>query len=67
MIVDYSIKDYDSLDNEAEYTGKAWDCDIFFVAEPLDYDLDLDYEDDEGDWQVLALDRFGDRMVRDDF
>lgn len=41
----------------------AWDCDPTFVAEPLDYDFDLDYEDAEGDWQVLALDRFSDRLV----
>ncbi len=39
----------------------AWDCDIFFVPEALDYDLEIDYESD--DWQVLALDRFGDRMI----
>ena len=41
----------------------AWDCDPFFVPEPMAYDLDLDEEDDEGDWQVIVLDRFGDRMV----
>ena len=43
--------------------GCAWDCDPSF--DPIDeaYDLDLDEEDDEGDWQVLALDRFGDRAV----
>lgn len=43
--------------------NEAWDCDIFVqhIEEP--YDLDLDEEDDEGDWQVIVLDRFGDRMV----
>lgn len=44
--------------------NEAWDCDIFFEPEPLDYDLDLDYEDASGDWQVLALDRFADRNLR---
>lgn len=59
MIIDYSIQDHDNLENEGEYSGKAWDCDPFFVPEALDYDLDIDYEGD--DWQVLALDRFSDR------
>lgn len=42
---------------------EAWDCnpDMIFVPETVD--LDLDDEDAEGDWQVLCLDRFGDRMV----
>lgn len=48
-------------DNEPQ--NEAWDCDPLFVAEDLSYDLDLDEEDDEGDWQVIVLDRFGDRMV----
>jgi hypothetical protein len=42
---------------------EAWDCDPLFVPEPLDYDLDLDEEDDAGDWQVIILDRFHDRLV----
>lgn len=43
--------------------GEAWDCDpdAQVIVEP--YDLGLDEEDDEGDWQVIVLDRFGDRMV----
>lgn len=41
---------------------EAWDCDLFFVAESLDYDLDIDYESD--DWQIIALDRFGDRFIQ---
>lgn len=43
--------------------NEGWDCDPFaqVIVEP--YDLELDIEDDEGDWQVLALDRFGDRNV----
>jgi hypothetical protein len=44
-----------------ENYGEAWDCDLFFVPECLDYDLELDEE--EGDWQVIVLDRFGDRLV----
>ena len=43
----------------------AWDCDLFFVPEALDYDLDIDYEDD--DWQTLALDRFADRSINGDY
>jgi hypothetical protein len=44
-------------------THAAWDCnpDAEVTAEP--YDGDLDLEDDTGDWQVLVLDRFGDRSV----
>lgn len=33
----------------SENCGEAWDCDLFFVSECLDYDLGLDEEDDEGD------------------
>jgi hypothetical protein len=41
----------------------AWDCDPFFIPDEEPYDLDLDDEDAFSDWQVLVLDRFGDRMV----
>lgn len=43
----------------------AWDCDPFFVPCNEPYDLDLN-DEDESDWQVIALDRFGDRLVRGD-
>lgn len=43
--------------------GVAWDCDPLFVAEVMDYDMDLDEELDETDWQVIVLDRFHDRLV----
>lgn len=48
-------------------TTVAWDCnpDMIHALEP--YDLDLDETDDTGDWQVLALDRFGDRNVNANF
>jgi len=42
---------------------RAWDCDPLATVECDPYDLGLDLEDGEGDWQVLALDRYGDRMV----
>jgi hypothetical protein len=42
----------------------AWDCDPFHIHAEEPYDIDLDESDDTGDWQVLVLDRFGDRMVR---
>lgn len=41
----------------------AWDCDPFMIMPNESYDLDLDDELDRTDWQVLALDRFGDRTV----
>ncbi len=40
---------------------EAWDCDLFFVPPDESVDLGLDIETD--DWQILALDRFGDRLV----
>lgn len=41
----------------------AWDCDPSFQPILEDYDLDLDETDSESDWQVICLDRFGDRLV----
>ena len=41
----------------------AWDCDPEFIAEPLDRYQDLDECDDTGDWQVIVLERFHDRLV----
>lgn len=46
---------------------EAWDCDLFTTVIMEPYDIDLDYEDDEGDWQVLALDRFADRNINGGF
>ena len=46
---------------------EAWDCDIFFIPPNEEYDLDINYEDDTGDWQILVLDRFGDRTVNPNF
>lgn len=43
----------------------AWDCDPTAHVTVDAYDLDLDYEDDTGDYQVLALDRFFDRQITD--
>lgn len=43
----------------------AWDCDLFATVEIEPYDIDLDYEDDTGDYQILALDRFADRAITD--
>lgn len=51
-----------SIDSRPEY-GEAWDCDLFFVPENMSFDIDLDEEDDTGDWQVITLDRFHDRNV----
>ena len=53
----------DELDGWRREPAKAWDCDpeaLLFGDSP---DMDLDEEDDTGDWQVLVLDRFGDRTV----
>lgn len=41
----------------------AWDCDPDAMIFVEDYDADLDETNDTTDWQVLVLDRFGDRMV----
>ena len=51
--------------NDHDYDDVAWDCCLFFVPDNSDEDqhFDLDVEDDEGDWQVIALDRFSDRML----
>lgn len=43
--------------------GVVWGRDPSMLLVVDAYDLDLDEEDDEGDWQVLALDRFGDRVT----
>lgn len=51
----------DTTDHQEPQT--AWDCDPTMIFENMDYDLDLNEEDDTGDWQVMVLDRFGDRMV----
>lgn len=53
--------DEDYLDAPSE----AWDCNPEFLPIDEGYDLDLDEEDSTSDWQVIALDRFGDRLVCD--
>lgn len=54
------------MDYDSEFS-EGWDCDPSAVIQNDMYDAGLDEEDDEGDWQVLALDRFGDRMVNGDW
>ena len=44
---------------------EAWDCDLFTEVTVDDYDLDINEEDD--DWQIIALDRFYDRQIRGDY
>jgi hypothetical protein len=46
---------------------EAWDCDPFFIHEECGVFSDIDEEDDEGDWQIVVLDRFGDRLVNGDW
>lgn len=60
---DQLLEEMDGWLSQNDRKLEAWDCDPF--ARPLvdTVDADLDEEDDTGDWQVLALDRFGDRMV----
>lgn len=48
-----------------EFEGVAWDCNLFFRPENIDYDVDIDEESD--DWQILALDRFADRTIRGNY
>ena len=43
----------------------AWDCDLFTEVTVDDYDLDIDEEDD--DWQIIALDRFYDRRINSEY
>jgi len=48
-------------DSGHAYYGRAWDCDPFVE---LDDETDqLDEEDASGDWQTIALDRWGDRLI----
>lgn len=47
--------------------SEGWDCDPDAVVACDSYDEGLDETDDTGDWQVLALDRFGDRNVNGDY
>lgn len=44
---------------------EAWDCDLFTEVTVDDYDLDIDEEDD--DWQIIALDRFYDRRINSEY
>lgn len=46
---------------------EAWDCDPFADVIVEDCDIDLDEEDDKGDWQVIVLDRFHDRLVNGEY
>jgi hypothetical protein len=64
--MEYTLADFNDLfapgtSNDAFASG--WDCDPFLTAIVDEYDLELDFTDDCGDWQVLALDRFGDRSI----
>lgn len=43
---------------------EAWDCDPHWEPEALGIYDDLDEEQDDTDWQVIVLDRFGDRLVK---
>lgn len=54
------------MDYDQEYS-EGWDCDPNAIVAVDPYDLDLDEEEDETDWQVLVLDRFGDRSVNGKF
>jgi len=56
--------DYNLVGSRDWFSENAWDCSPDFQPEDLSYDLDLNEEGDETDWQVLVLDRFGDRLVR---
>jgi hypothetical protein len=44
-------------DLETDEPRTAWDCDPFFQPERQSLHEGLDVTDDEGDWQVIALDR----------
>ena len=58
---------YHSIDDDFDGTNYAWDCDPYACFEDMSYDLELDEEDDTSDWQVIVLDRFGDRLVSPEY
>lgn len=43
---------------------EAWDCDPNFIPPDENVLTDIDIEDATGDWQIVALDRFHDRIVK---
>lgn len=49
---------------DQDFDGEAWDCSPDFIP---DYAGDYEELDEDNypfeDWQVIALDRFGDRLV----
>jgi len=48
-----------------DYETNAWDCDPFFIPENMSDEIDLDVDDSaDSDWQVIALDRWGDAKLR---
>lgn len=57
------------LDGDIQDDELAWDFDPFYspLYEDENYDCDLDDEDAHGDWQVLANDRFGDRLINSNY
>jgi hypothetical protein len=49
-----------SIDSRHEY-GEAWDCNPLFIPPDENVLTDIDLESD--DWQIIALDRFHDRII----
>lgn len=45
----------------------AWDCDPTFTPPVEDELIDIDEEDASSDWQIIALDRWGDRRVNGNY
>ena len=52
-----------SIDSRPEY-GEAWDCNPLFIPPDENILTDIDIEDSTGDWQIIALDRFHDRIIK---
>jgi len=52
-----------SIDSRHEY-GEAWDCNPLFMPPDENVLTDIDIEDSTGDWQIIALDRFHDRLLK---
>jgi hypothetical protein len=52
-----------SIDSRPEY-GEAWDCNPLFIPPDENVLTDIDLEDSTGDWQLVALDRFHDRLLK---
>jgi len=55
--------EHDDLSYGSGYEDRAWDCCPFFVPDISDEDQHSDVDIESDDWQVIAMDRFTDRIL----